>query len=326
MVTIKFNDMVLEVPFKQARNFTRGRIRPVQLIVIHSMEAQEKGATAENVAAYFARTNVKASAHYCVDNNSAVQCVRLEDTAWHCKNANANGVGIEHAGFAKQTEEEWLDDYGRAMLEISAQIAAGLCRRFNIPARRAKFAGDDNPQVIAPGFCGHVEVPGHGVHYDPGAHFPWAYYLERVQFYIRGEEEGGDEALNLDAVNVDEALTAPASSSPAPSVPAQTLEGITSPVPAHQPGMDFIQASIGSKKRIWATVGGVVSSLTVPAWFLRIAEWAKENQMLAIMMALVIIAALGGVVFLIHSYIKQSAHMDEKRMAHFANKNEYNVR
>jgi N-acetyl-anhydromuramyl-L-alanine amidase AmpD len=177
------------IPFKQAKNYRKGRGRPVQLIIVHSMEATEKGSTAENVASYFAGSNAPmASAHFSVDNNSIVQSVRLEDTAYHCKNANANGIGIEHAGYAKQTRAEWMDEYGQQMLELSAELAASLCHQFNIPVRRAKFAGKNNPQVIETGITGHADVPLHGSHWDPGKGFPWDYYFERVQFHFDGGE------------------------------------------------------------------------------------------------------------------------------------------
>lgn len=173
------------LPFIQAKHYRKGRIKPVELIVLHSMEAPEKGETAENVARYFQRGSVIASAHYCVDNNSAVQCVWDKNTAFHCRNANANGIGIEHAGYAKQNEAEWLDEYGRAMLDISAQITAYLCRKFLIPIQRAVFAGATDPYVLQRGICGHVDVPLHGSHYDPGKGFPYSYYLERVRAFYK---------------------------------------------------------------------------------------------------------------------------------------------
>lgn len=176
-------------PFVQAKNYTKGRIKPVELIVLHSMEAPEKGSTAENVAHYFA-TSAPASAHYCVDNDSVIQCVRDEDTAWQCKNANANGLGIEHGGYARQSADEWLDDYSKAMIELSARLAAGLCKKFNIPAFRAVFVGPSNPKVIKPGFCMHREVPLHGSHTDPGPNFPIDYYLSRVRVYLAALTEG----------------------------------------------------------------------------------------------------------------------------------------
>jgi N-acetyl-anhydromuramyl-L-alanine amidase AmpD len=177
------------LPFIEAKHYKAGRIKPVELIVVHSMEAPEKGETAENVARYFQRGSVVASAHYCVDYNSAIQCVWDRDTAYHCKNANANGVGIEHAGYAKQSEAEWLDDYGRAMLDISAQIAAYLCKKFNIPIQRAVFAGVNDPRVLQRGFTGHVDVPAHGSHWDPGFAWPWNYYLERVKAFYKANSQ-----------------------------------------------------------------------------------------------------------------------------------------
>jgi N-acetyl-anhydromuramyl-L-alanine amidase AmpD len=181
-------------PFIPAKHFRKGRIRPVEVIVLHSMESPERRDTAENVAKYFQRGPVVASAHYCVDDNSIVQCVWDRDTAFHCKNANANGVGIEHAGYARQTTAEWLDEYGQAMLDLSAQLGAYLCRKFDIQPLRAVFAGPDNPKVLQGGFCGHYDVPGHGSHHDPyrelpnrtidTTSFPWSHYLDLVARYL----------------------------------------------------------------------------------------------------------------------------------------------
>ncbi len=170
--------------FVPARHFHRGRRRPVQLIVLHSMEAPEKGTTAESVAAYFHTLDRLASAHLCIDNNSIVQTVHFDDTAFHCYNANANGIGLEHAGYARQSEAEWLDAYGRAMLELSAEASARLCKHYGIPVQRARFRSSRDPRVVAPGFCGHGDVPLHGDHWDPGPHFPLDYYLSRVAFQL----------------------------------------------------------------------------------------------------------------------------------------------
>ena len=82
------------IPFVQARNYTRGRSNPIDVIVIHTMESPEKPDTAESVAAWFAAaTAPQASAHYCIDANSIVECVRDTDVAWHAPGANHNGLG-----------------------------------------------------------------------------------------------------------------------------------------------------------------------------------------------------------------------------------------
>jgi N-acetyl-anhydromuramyl-L-alanine amidase AmpD len=173
-----------EVPFVPSPNFYKGRTKPVQLIIIHTMEAQEKNDTAENVAKnWFAKSSSKVSAHYCVDNNTAVQCVFDSNTAWHCKNGNSNGIGIELAGKAAQSKEDWNDVYSVAELDIAAQLGAYLCKKFNIPVRRARFRSSADATVIETGFCGHVDVPGRGSHTDPGTNFPWAEFLSKVEYY-----------------------------------------------------------------------------------------------------------------------------------------------
>lgn len=174
-------------PFIPAKYFHKGRNLPVQLIVIHTMEAPEKGETAENIAKYFARGERVASAHYCIDNNSIVQCVWDRDTAFACPKANANGVQLEHAGYAKQSANDWADQYSLDMLNNSAQIAAYLCKKFKLPTQRAEFAGEFNPRVTSPGFCGHADVPLHGTHWDPGASFPWEFYLDLVRVFLKAK-------------------------------------------------------------------------------------------------------------------------------------------
>ncbi len=171
--------------FIKAKYFNKGRVKPVELIVIHTMEAPEKGSTAENVGNYFQNIGVKASTHYGVDNDSVVQYVYDSNTAFGCKNANANGLHIEHAGYAKQNTQDWNDPYSIAMLKKSAQISAYLCEKFNIPVQMAEFHGKYDFRVKKRGFCGHVDVPLHGTHYDPGTDFPWGYYLELVNEVLR---------------------------------------------------------------------------------------------------------------------------------------------
>lgn len=165
-------------PFMAARWFTRTAGRAIDLIVVHSMEAPEKGTTAESCARYFATTDRKASAHYCVDDTSVIQSVRDRDVAYHAPGANRNGIGIEHAGYARQTRAEWLDPYSRRMLELhSAPLAAALCRAHNIPVTWL------TPSDLRDGKRGitshhHVSLAwGKSHHWDPGPHFPVGEYL-----------------------------------------------------------------------------------------------------------------------------------------------------
>lgn len=181
----------------QAKWYHKDRAgQEIRRIYIHDMEAPEGPLTAENVAEYFRRGTKKASAHKCFDNNSAVSCVCNEDTAFQMAGDNSRSLGYEHAGYARQTTAEWLDDYSKACLEISAQQAAIDCKRYAIPIRRLSIPDlRDN----AKGLAGHIDGSkafGQSDHYDPGEFFPWDYYLGRVEFY----SGGNNEVTNLEFV------------------------------------------------------------------------------------------------------------------------------
>lgn len=174
------------VAFIQARNYTPAKRTSVDLVVIHDMEAAESRSTAENVAKWFAGPSApKASAHYNVDSDSIIQSVREHDVAWHAKQANRVGIGIEHAGYAKQTAAQWLDDYGRDMLTRSAELVAGICKRWGIPIVKLT---PEQVRAGARGICGHHDVSlaykTPGGHWDPGPHFPWTWYIEQVKKHV----------------------------------------------------------------------------------------------------------------------------------------------
>lgn len=178
-----------EIPFVPAKHFTRASRSKGQItaVTIHTMEAPEGAKTAENVAAWFAGPNApQASAHYCVDSDSIVQSVRDEDIAWHAGPANDWSIGVEHGGYAKQSDAEWSDEYSTAMLERSAELVAGICVRWGIPVRR--ITADDLARGERRGIFGHVDVTrgltGGKGHTDPGEHFPWERYLGRVQSHV----------------------------------------------------------------------------------------------------------------------------------------------
>ena len=120
-------------PLILAAHFTpasRPHSAPIDLVVVHTMEASEKPGTALAVAKWFAGTAAPmASAHYCVDDADVIACVLESDVAWAAPGANSNGVHIEHAGFASQSPEQWADEYSVAVLERSARLAARIARR-----------------------------------------------------------------------------------------------------------------------------------------------------------------------------------------------------
>ncbi|MFD3464810.1 N-acetylmuramoyl-L-alanine amidase [Streptomyces sp. NPDC058682] len=174
--------------FVQAKWYGPGRTVPIRVIVIHDMEAPEGPRTAENVASWFATVSAanKASAHVCVDNDSAVRCVADGDRAWHAPGTNSDGLGIELAGYARQTRAEWLDQYSKGVLEQAAQVVAGWCQKHNIPAVKLTAA---ELKAGKRGIVGHRDVSaayGQTNHSDPGPEFPWDYLLARVNALMGG--------------------------------------------------------------------------------------------------------------------------------------------
>lgn len=164
-------------------------------LCFHDEEAPETNDQAENVGAFFARPATQASTTGCIDNNSKVGCVPYGETAWHTGHGdpwNYRIEGYEHSGYARQTRDEWLDQYGKDMLEISAKHFAKRCHDLGIPPRKIdgnqlRTAVNSNDPSLG-GICGHADISDatDGGHYDPGPNFPWDYYIARVNFYYGG--------------------------------------------------------------------------------------------------------------------------------------------
>lgn len=176
------------IPFVPARYHYAEGSNDVRLVVIHTMEWGEDINTAEKCAAMFAGPqSPHSSAHYCVDADSIVQCVREDTGAWHApgyaagREINRCSIGVEHAGYMKQSAAEWADPYSTAMLLLSARLVGGICRRYQIPIRhltKEEFLAGEK------GFVGHDDCTrwtGVGSHLDPGPNFPWKQYLELVK-------------------------------------------------------------------------------------------------------------------------------------------------
>jgi N-acetyl-anhydromuramyl-L-alanine amidase AmpD len=164
-------------PFVASPNRTRTDGRAIDVVVVHTMEAAERRDTAEAVARWFARPETKVSAHYCVDADSVVQCVRERDIAWHARGGNEHSIGIELAGYAGQGPKGWDDDYSWSVLERAAEVAAGVCRRHDVPVRRLRA---EDLVARRRGLTGHVDVSEafrRSTHWDPGPAFPWRRFL-----------------------------------------------------------------------------------------------------------------------------------------------------
>lgn len=175
-----------ELKFVQARYYDRGRPNGEPLwIVVHDMEAGEHSDRAENTAEYF-RTMSDGrvvSAHYCADNNSVVQCVRLGDVAYTVGNTAGNyrGINWEFAGFARQTRAQWLDAFGLAMFRQAAPIIRADAAKYGIPIARCSI---DDLKARRKGITSHNDLRlayGGTTHTDPGPNFPWDVFMQIIQ-------------------------------------------------------------------------------------------------------------------------------------------------
>lgn len=167
-------DSPLASSFVQARLYRVNPGRPLRVITIHDMEAPEGPLTAENCARYFTTAAAGGSAHYCVDTDSIVQCVKEADQAAHAPGVNTDGIGIELNGYARQSRQEWLDDTSLATLELAGKLVADISARTGIPTRW--LSDDELADGQTKGLCTHAQVSRvfkRSTHTDPGLNFPY---------------------------------------------------------------------------------------------------------------------------------------------------------
>jgi len=174
----------MNIPFLAARHFKpAGRTR-VDLVVIHSAEIGESLDGAEALMRACAVSERVASWHFAVDADSVTQSVKEEDIAFHAPGANANGIGIELCGRARQTEAEWADDFSRSVIARAANLTAALCRRWSIPAA---FVPADGLLRGVRGVTTHREVSvafKKSTHDDPGPNWPTQRFMDLVRQYL----------------------------------------------------------------------------------------------------------------------------------------------
>lgn len=150
------------------------RPAPPTLVVVHCTE----GATAEGAARWFANPRSAGSAHLVVDDHEVWRCVDDMVIAWHAVGHNTIGLGLEIAGFARWTRDEWMGHQPR--LVEAARIHAGWNRMYGIPLVESTTRG----------YHSHAGLPGND-HWDPGSGFPWDFYLNQVRQHMNGIPEPG---------------------------------------------------------------------------------------------------------------------------------------
>lgn len=169
------------VLFIESPNVTHVESRAIDVVVIHTMEIAERADAAESCARWFAAPTSRVSAHYCVDADAVIQCVKEADVAWHARGGNTTSIGIELAGYAGQGPRGWDDDYSRAVLDRAAALTAEVCKRHAVPVRRLRAPG---LRAGKRGITGHGDVSRafrQSDHWDPGPAFPWKRFLRLVR-------------------------------------------------------------------------------------------------------------------------------------------------
>jgi N-acetyl-anhydromuramyl-L-alanine amidase AmpD len=173
------------------KSWTNANRSSVQLIVIHTTEGSAHAQSAEDGAAYDARRTDGTSAHYFVDSNTVVQCVRTNDQAHTARSqGNRRGIQYELCGRAGWSAATWAGDYQQAMLRLAARQAARDAKKWDIPVRHLTVA-----QVAAgaKGFCSHHDITrafpqDNGSHTDPGPNFPWTQFLNLVRAELEEDD------------------------------------------------------------------------------------------------------------------------------------------
>lgn len=122
-----------------ASNYKAGRASEIKYIVIHY--TANNGDTAKGNCNYFANNaNIKASAHYFVDEGGIYRSVLDIDTAWHCGTSgkyyhaecrNHNSIGIELCSRKKGGVYYFLDE----TIDRAVALTQELMDKYSIPAK-----------------------------------------------------------------------------------------------------------------------------------------------------------------------------------------------
>lgn len=170
--------------FIQACHFTPGRPGGISQVVWHSAETAEYSGVARAVANYFATQQSGGSTNVCADDTEVIGCVEWEDTPWSAavSEVDRRAASCEFAGRASQNADEWLDDFGMAMLDRCARMFVSVLLPEGVAGR---WLTHDEIRNGVPGMCSHADVTwAYGVpggHVDPGPDFPFGWLEDRIR-------------------------------------------------------------------------------------------------------------------------------------------------
>jgi hypothetical protein len=180
----------------------------VDAIIIHTTEGRfrEELSMEENYQRtfvgninYFKGNDRNVSAHYVVGHKGDICWMVDEGHVAHTQTYyNHRGFGIECAGWGR-FPETWTPERMDALVDLCAY----LCVKWHIPAYQPEGTAYEGPYSIqtgpdeyrfnGPGLVGHYQVQPWNKS-DPGPHFDWDTFTERVRERIR---EYGHEPIPL---------------------------------------------------------------------------------------------------------------------------------
>lgn len=186
-----------DYPFVRAKFYTPVERRDINGLMVHAMQAPEKPTAAEGCARYFAAGCPdaqgrlrKASAHYCGDSDSIVQCVRDMDVAYGCGGANHDFLHFEFAGYSEQSGAQWDDPYSQAMLALMARLFAQKARQYRVPIRWLSI--NDLKAGNRRGITSHnnaAKAFRKSDHWDPGPNFPTSQFIKLVEVAYQAADQ-----------------------------------------------------------------------------------------------------------------------------------------